>query len=59
MAENKNIKYENKIFGETFDMTDENQAKVFWFNMELLCKIEVESGRDWNKFVAENVVFGA
>ena len=59
MAKNESIKYENQIFGEKFDMTDEAQAKVFWFTIEMLCKIEVESGRDWNKFVAENVVFGA
>ena len=52
-------KYENKIYETTFDMTNESEAKDFWFAIQCLNKIAVENGWDWGKFLDEHVVFCA
>lgn len=59
MAENKTNKLVYKIFNTEFDMTNEHEAKNFYFYMDCLAQIESAKGTNWQKFVEENVVFGA
>ena len=59
MSKNENIRYVNKIYEVEYDMTDERQARNFYFDLQLLCQIETGCGRNWDKFCKEHVVLGA